>query len=143
MANSNGRAQKAYQIAFRVGSIVAILIATAVGIWQGIQSQRVKKVEETVQQKNQEVKDLKETDQQLKNQSLGSLEEGQKLCVVLGKGKTWRDGLIVPQNWNKTFCEDYMKRSGGSGYQLGCIKTSGTILGGTDGTLPQPNCGWQ
>src|SRR5713101_6064834 len=57
---------------------------------------------------------------QLAVTSLGSLEKGQKLCRVL-QGKAWRDGLIVPQNWTVSLCVDYMKKTGGSGYQLGCI----------------------
>jgi len=72
----------------------------------------------------------------------GSLEKGQKLCRVL-QGKTWRDGLIVPQNWSISLCVDYMKKTGGNGYQLGCIYTDGTNLGKEDGSLPSPNCGWQ
>jgi hypothetical protein len=72
----------------------------------------------------------------------GPLADGQKLCRVLA-GKTWRDGLIVPKNWPISLCSDYAKKSGGTGYQLGCIYTDGTNLGKEDGTLPFPNCGWQ
>ena len=72
----------------------------------------------------------------------GPLENGQKLCRVL-QGKTWRDGLIVPQNWNLNLCVDYMKKTGGTAYQLGCIYTDGTNLGKEDGSFPSPNCGWR
>jgi hypothetical protein len=74
--------------------------------------------------------------------SAGTLDQGQKLCRVL-QGRTWRDGLIVPQNWNVNLCIDYMRKTGGNGYQLGCIHRDGTILGGENGTIPYPNCGWQ
>lgn len=79
---------------------------------------------------------------QLGAASLGSLADGQKLCRVL-QAKTWRDGLIVPQNWSISLCTDYMKKTGGTGYQLGCIHEDGTTLGGMDGTIPSPNCGWR
>src|SRR5437016_5587893 len=126
---SNGDARMnthtAYQIGYKIASVAAIIVAIIAGVWAGIQGKKVENVQENVQQKDTELNQLKETDQQLKKQSLGSLEDGQKLCVVLGKGKTWRDGLVVPQDWNVRLCEDYMKRSGGTLYQLGCIKTSG------------------
>jgi type II secretory pathway pseudopilin PulG len=73
--------------------------------------------------------------------SAGTLERGQKLCRVI-HGNTWRDGLIVPQNWTAALCSDYTKKTGGTGYQLGCIYTDGTNLAKPDGSFPSPNCGW-
>jgi len=72
----------------------------------------------------------------------GSLAEGQKLCRVL-LGHTWRDGMIVPKDWLISTCQDYQRRAGGTAYQLGCIYTDGTNLGGENGTFPVPNCGWK
>ena len=73
--------------------------------------------------------------------SVGTLEQGQKLCRVFA-GNTWRYGIIVPQNWNVTLCSDYTKKTGGTKFQLGCIRTDGTNLAQPDGSLPSPNCGW-
>jgi hypothetical protein len=79
---------------------------------------------------------------QAASSSVGPLQSGQKLCRVL-HGNTWRDGLIVPQDWTVSICVDYMKKSGGTGYQLGCIYSDGTNLAKEDGSLPSPNCGWK
>jgi hypothetical protein len=72
----------------------------------------------------------------------GPLSDGQKLCRVL-QGHTWRDGVIVPKDWSVSLCQDYQKKTGGTGYQLGCIYSDGTTLGGENGTFPSPNCGWR
>ena len=95
-----------------------------------------------LQEQTNQVQSLQEGTTKLAANSLGSLEKGQKLCRVL-QGKTWRDGLIVPQNWTISLCVDYMKKTGGNGYQLGCIYQDGTNLGGENGSIPSPNCGWQ
>jgi hypothetical protein len=95
-----------------------------------------------IQRANEQVQNATIQINQLEKGSLGSLEKGQKLCRVL-QGKTWRDGLIVPQNWSQNLCIDYMKKTGGNGYQLGCIYSDGTNLGKEDGSFPSPNCGWQ
>ena len=78
---------------------------------------------------------------QLQGATAGTLSQGQKLCRVM-QNKQWKDGLIVPQAWGINLCVDYMKKSGGTRYQLGCVYTDGLLLGSEDGTIPSPNCGW-
>jgi hypothetical protein len=71
----------------------------------------------------------------------GSLEEGQKLCRVL-QGKSWRDGMIVPKNWTIRLCEDYMRKTEGTDYQLGCATKDNVYLASPPRAIPTPNCGW-
>lgn len=87
-----------------------------------------------VQQSSQQVA-------QLQGATAGTLEQGQKLCRVM-QNKQWKDGLIVPKSWPISLCRDYMLKSGGSKYQLGCVYQDGLTLGTEDGTIPSPNCGW-
>lgn len=80
--------------------------------------------------------------QQLNQSTAGSLTNGQKLCRVLLL-RSWRDSVIVPQSWNINLCNNYSKKLGGTGYQLGCVTNTGVSLGGENGTLPEDNsCGW-
>lgn len=104
--------------------------------------QKTNEIDKNVAETHEKLKNATTQITQLESGSVGSLEKGQKLCRVL-QGKTWRDGLIVPQNWSQSLCIDYMKKSGGNGYQLGCIYSDGTNLGKEDGSFPSPNCGWQ
>ena len=92
-------------------------------------------IEQNRQQANDQIN-------RLSRATAGPLSEGQKLCRVL-QGHTWRDGVIVPMDWTVSVCQDYQKKSGGSAYQLGCIYSDGTTLGGENGTFPSPNCGWR
>ena len=104
------------------------------------------KVQQAAGQQEQQIRQAQEgTTARLNNviaSTPGPLETGQKLCRVL-RGTSWRDGLIVPQNWTVSLCVDYMKKSGGTGYQLGCIYPDGTNLAKEDGSFPSPNCGWK
>ncbi len=116
----------------------SVSIATAYFAYR----QNISQIEAQVRARDSQVQELQQGTNKLQASSLGSLEKGQKLCRVL-QGKTWRDGLIVPQNWSVNLCIDYMKKTGGNGYQLGCIYADGTNLGREDGSFPSPNCGWQ
>jgi hypothetical protein len=95
---------------------------------------------------SQQISNIRETtsDQinSLSASTAGPLARGQKLCRVLQKN-TWRDGVIVPQDWSVSTCVDYQKKTGGTAYQLGCIYTDDTTLGKEDGSFPSPNCGWR
>jgi hypothetical protein len=79
---------------------------------------------------------------QVQTGTAGPIEQGQKLCRVLQE-EQWRDGLIVPKNWPISLCRDYMLKSKGSKFQLGCVYQDGLNLGSEEGTIPMPNCGWQ
>jgi hypothetical protein len=79
---------------------------------------------------------------QMESETPGSLGQGQKLCRIFHKNGG-AEGLIVPQNWNLNLCKDYMHKIDGADFQLGCVSTTGTALGGLSGRLPVPNsCGW-
>jgi hypothetical protein len=130
-------------------SLAAVVVAILTSVFNLQQQGNVAGVKNQVEQTQN---DLRDTRRQVEfaNQnaavaaagSVGSLESGQKLCRVL-QGRAWRDGLIVPKNWTVSLCVDYMKKTGGNGYQLGCIYSDGTNLGKEDGSFPSPNCGWQ
>ena len=77
----------------------------------------------------------------VKSSSVGSLNDGQKLCRVLQR-KAWRDGVIVPKDWGVVNCQDYMRKTEGDDYQLGCVYSDGVNLAKPGGSLPSPNCGW-
>jgi hypothetical protein len=128
---------------------VALITAAAgliAGFWGISAANRtasdVNQVNRQVQSNQEQVRQLSATSAAALAGSAGPLERGQKLCRVL-QGRMWRDGLIVPQNWTVSLCVDYMKKTGGTAYQLGCIYTDGTNLGKEDGSFPSPNCGWQ
>jgi hypothetical protein len=119
------------------------LISASWGITVGNRAAAdVDRINQQVQGNQDEVRQLQSTSAAALAGSAGPLEKGQKLCRVL-QGKMWRDGLIVPQSWSVSLCVDYMKKTGGTAYQLGCIYTDGTNLGKEDGSFPSPNCGWQ
>ncbi|HEY2377621.1 MAG TPA: hypothetical protein VGH98_16700 [Gemmatimonadaceae bacterium] len=78
--------------------------------------------------------------------SLGSLEEGQKLCHV-----DWpyhfADGLVVPKSWSINVCLDYAKLGGATEYAIGCVFADGIVLSpnvvlGAVPQTPTRNCGW-
>lgn len=79
---------------------------------------------------------------QLQAATPGTLQQGQKLCMVM-LGKQWKDGLVVPQGWNINLCMDYMRKTGGTKYRLGCVYNDNVVIGGENGTIPDRNCGWQ
>jgi hypothetical protein len=126
--------------------IYAALIAAAASIFVALISGYVALsvkggeayLQNQVQQQNSQIN-------QVAGGTLGTLDQGQKLCVVFHNDPRgiWRDGLIVPLNWKVRHCEDYTKKTGGAGYRLGCISNGGTNLAPPDGSLPSPNCGWE
>jgi hypothetical protein len=96
---------------------------------------RLESNEKALQEVRQRVQDLTALPSNLP-------DKGQKLCKVLGR-KKWRDTVVVPQTWSVGLCADYMKKTGGTTYQLGCIFADRTTLGKEGGTHPEPNCGWE
>ena len=123
-----------------IASIVGSYLAYRVQIRQ-LEAQ-VSEREGKIAQIQENTKQLQANTDRLVENSIAPLEKGQKLCRVL-QGKTWHDGVIVPQSWDINQCKDYMLKTKGSGYQLGCVYTDNTTLGGEDGSTPSPNCGWR
>ena len=88
--------------------------------------------------------------QQVKENSVGSLAEGQKLCrAVVPNG--FSDGLIVPKNWTAENCGVYANKIGATQYFLGCVRAGGQVDFGPSAaalpniapaTVPTANCGW-
>jgi len=67
-----------------------------------------------------------------------------KLCsAVHALSFSWRDTVVVPDNWKAGTCENFAKSLGGSHYQLGCANQSSFSWGNKDGSLPADNqCRW-
>jgi hypothetical protein len=125
-------------------AVVLAVITAAVSIVGSYFAYRVqiRQLETQVSEREGKIEEIQANTNKLAENSIGPLEQGQKLCRVL-QGKTWRDGVIVPQSWNINQCKDYMLKSGGNGYQLGCVYTDNTTLGGENGSTPSPNCRWK
>jgi hypothetical protein len=120
-----------------MGALIAAIGSIVVAVVSGFYAlQATRETAEAHRVSNDAIKQVN----QVSEDSLGSLDQGQKLCRVLHKG--WAEGLIVPRNWNVTLCVDYEKKTLGNGHQLGCIYANGTTLANPDGSLPSPNCGW-
>lgn len=129
------------------------IISAAVSAWWG--PLQIKKYEEELEQTRQltvgvasqvtsantAIQHSSQQISELQGSSAGTLDQGQKLCRVM-QNKQWKDGLIVPKSWNINLCMDYMRKTGGTKYQLGCVYTDGLTLGNEDGTIPSPNCSW-
>jgi hypothetical protein len=123
-----------------VTAIGSVIVAVISGIYAlEVNTQQAKLIAETAEAHRVSNAAINQANQ-LSADSLGSLDNGQKLCRVLHKG--WAEGLIVPQSWSISLCVDYQKKTQGTGYQLGCIYATGTNLGKTDGSIPYPSCGW-
>jgi hypothetical protein len=136
MAITEGKPQSAQSAAVAITvAILAALASLGVGYFQFLARRTTDNLSRTVAESSRQV-------QVLSVGVVGPLERGQKLCRVL-RGSTWRDGIIVPQNWTVRLCEDYMRKTGGTDYQLGCIYTDGTNLALPARAIPSPNCGWQ
>ena len=88
--------------------------------------------------------------QKVKEESIGSLADGQKLCRATIKDQ-FTDGLIVPKNWTATNCGLYASKVGALQYYLGCVRGNAEVDFGTPAqvrpviekaTPPEKNCGW-
>lgn len=88
--------------------------------------------------------------QRIKEESLGSLVEGQKLCRAVIPNQ-FSDGIIVPKNWTRDNCGVYASKVGATQYFLGCIRNNAQLDFGPPAearpgigpaTPPQNNCGW-
>jgi hypothetical protein len=87
--------------------------------------------------------------QKLKEETPGSLAEGQKLCRAVWPDH-FTDGLIVPKNWSPDNCAVYASKVGGTEYWLGCIRPNSVEFGTPAPTQPSigsagkpaDNCGW-
>jgi hypothetical protein len=86
--------------------------------------------------------------QKLKEESAGSLADGQKLCRAVWPDH-FSDGLVVPKNWSADNCAVYASKVGGTQYFLGCIRSNSVEMGTGASTQPiaaagkpTSNCGW-
>ena len=88
--------------------------------------------------------------QQIKQDSVGSLAEGQKICRA-AIANQFTDGIIVPKNWSADNCGTYASKVGATQYYLGCVRTNAQIDFGlpamaipqiAPANLPPNNCGW-
>jgi hypothetical protein len=67
-----------------------------------------------------------------------------KLCsAVHALSFSWRDTLVVSDNWKAATCQNFANSLGGSHYQLGCGNPRSFSWGDKNGSLPPDNqCGW-
>ena len=148
-----GREAKMRDLKMTVGvaivSAIASVLTAYITFWKGpleVKQQEVQqlaiKAQGQAENARAAVQDARQQIAQVQATSAGPIEQGQKLCRVLHT-KLWRDGLIVPKNWPISLCRDYMLKSGGTKFQLGCVYPDGLNLGTEEGTIPTPNCGWQ
>lgn len=87
--------------------------------------------------------------QEIKANSIGSLEAGQKVCSVRFTESSgpvnysWRDSIVVPKSWDAGDCSNFQNIVSPSGkYQLACAFEDSFELGSINGTPPAKNCGW-
>ena len=85
----------------------------------------------------------------LEKNSVGSLEDGQKVCSVSFENQndpvvySWRDSIVVPKSWDEGDCASFKgKISPGGTYQLACAYEDGIEFGSDNGSPPSKNCGW-
>jgi hypothetical protein len=85
--------------------------------------------------------------QALEDASVGSLEDGQKVCSVVDPNN-WRDSMIVPKSWTAKQCQNYQEETRAVNHQLGCAFRDELVLGEQVGNLaqlampPARDCGW-
>lgn len=70
------------------------------------------------------------------------VEGGQKLCSSIWPGH-FRDTVPMPPGATASACQSWMKTTGGTTYQQGCMFSTGDVsMGPVGGGVPTPNCGW-
>jgi hypothetical protein len=106
--------------------IIVAIVTVAGSVWVAYIQTRVGKVEQ---------------------ESFGSIEDGQKLCVVASG--TFRDSVIVPKSWTTDMCFLYMEKMGANNFRLGCVFAAQISLSSSKPTSapdsadkPNPDCGW-
>jgi hypothetical protein len=138
-----------------ISSATAVTVAFIVYVLgprqlQEVQSQQQLQVQQSIllaAQADEAIRGVKQSQQQvaqLQASTPGTLEEGQKLCISIADtgGRNSKDGVIVPKSWTINLCRDYMLKTKGAKFQLGCVYSHGLTLGEENGSTPSPNCGW-
>ncbi|WP_152621151.1 hypothetical protein [Bradyrhizobium japonicum] len=73
--------------------------------------------------------------------SIGPQSSGQKLCSAWVKN-TYRDSMIVPQQWKIDTCKKFMVAISANLFQVGCVYEDRIAWGDEGGGVPADNCGW-
>ncbi|MEM6986700.1 MAG: hypothetical protein AAF499_09195 [Pseudomonadota bacterium] len=125
--------------------IIAALITSVGGLgstWMQLnaQEQEINAQEIAIKDQKDQISDQATSVMELSNNTVGSLEEGQKMCSVVVTNN-WRDSFIVPRSWTAQLCEDYKDRVKAVIFQLGCVFPDQVVLS-EQGEIPRRNCGW-
>jgi len=95
----------------------------------------VKKVTSAVSNVSSEIGNIKKTD-------IGTLEHGQKLCVV-AQTKVWHNITVVSKEWTASMCAELGKPFSGDAFYLGCAFPDGNVFSAVNVLVPPAkNCGW-
>lgn len=63
-----------------------------------------------------------------------------KLCQANGSG--WKNTTLAPDSWTAAECGNFLTKTGGTSFQIGCANSGDTSFGTVGGGIPNPNCGW-
>jgi hypothetical protein len=67
-----------------------------------------------------------------------------KICsAVHALSFSWRDSIVVPDDWGKASCQNFAHSLGTTEYQLGCANLGSFSWGNRNGSAPADNqCKW-